>query len=173
MRRPEAPHACRDQIVAAAGHCRRLLLRALLWAGLTLGAAGTHAAQAAEHAGGSLPCPQGWTVAPNASVENSLSYAHLTQNLAVSVSYIAARAGPQVSPERYARVAAQKMLCSMPVMSNLIAGAWTFTCKELGVETVIYGPPGNLVMLAIAGRSADTEPLLEDFIRFLAAQARH
>lgn len=143
------------------------VLRTLLTAALTLCAGGS------LHAAGGLPCPPGWTVEPNASVENSLSYAHLTHDLAVSVNYIADRAGPQVSPERYARVAAQKMLCSMPVMSNLIDSAWTFYCEDLGVEAVIYGPAGNLVMLAIAGRSEETEPLLENFIRFLAAQARH
>lgn len=148
------------------------ILRILLAAALALCAGGPLHAAGGTPPGG-LPCPPGWTVEPNASVENSLSYAHLTRDLAVSVNYIADRAGPQVSPERYARVAAQKMLCSMPVMSNLIDGAWTFYCEDLGVEAVIYGPAGNLVMLAIAGRSEETEPLLENFIRFLAAQARH
>lgn len=129
-------------------------------------------ALSATAAEGDLPCPPNWRVEPNASVENSLSYVHNSNELAVSVSYLANRLGNNVSAQNYARVASQKMICDVPVMSNLIQNAWSFTCDKLGIEAIIYGPTGNLVMLAISGRSEANEAELENFIRFLAHEAR-
>ncbi len=119
-----------------------------------------------------IPCPHGWSVENNPSVENSLSYLHEGGDLAVNITYVAGTAGQTVEPQAYARVAAEQLSCALPVRSNLIDNAWSFTCDEQGVEAVVYGQQGNLVLLSIAGRNADTEGYLEDFVRFLAYQAR-
>lgn len=118
------------------------------------------------------PCPKGWSVEANPAVENSLSYVHESNNLAVSVTYIANQAGAGVSGQTYARVAAEQMNCQLPVSSNLIENAWSFDCPLEQVEAMVYGEPGNLVLLAISGRDESTESYLEDFVRFLAYQAR-
>ena len=119
-----------------------------------------------------IPCPHGWKVESNPSVENSLSYMHESGKLAVNISYIAKSAGQNVMPEAYARVAAQQMNCEVPVISNLIDHAWSFYCSDIGVEGVVYGPSGDLVLLSISGRNDKTEPALEDFVRFLEDQAK-
>ena len=119
-----------------------------------------------------IPCPQGWSVENNPSVENSLSYLHEGGDLAVNITYVAATVGANVEPEAYARVAAEQLSCNMPVRSNLIENAWSFTCDPQGVEAIVYGQQGNLVLLSISGRSTETESYLEDFVRFLAYQAR-
>lgn len=118
-----------------------------------------------------IPCPKNWTVQPNASLENSLSYVHENNDLAVNVTYIADRVGEKVSAQNYARVAAQKLSCQMPVHSNLIKDAWSFYCDDTNIEAIVYGSDGNLVLLSIAGRNTDTEIALEDFIRFLQYEA--
>ena len=118
-----------------------------------------------------LPCPSYWTVESNPSVENSLSYIHDDGNLAVTVTYVADNAG-HVGAQAYARVAAEQLKCEMPEQSNLIEEAWSFYCADVGVEAVVYGNPGDLVLLSISGRNDDTEPELENFIRFLADEAK-
>ncbi|MCR5536069.1 MAG: hypothetical protein K6F05_01500 [Succinivibrio sp.] len=119
-----------------------------------------------------LPCPFGWSVIPNPSQEDSLSYLNESGQLAVSVTYIKNRAGASVDPEAYARVAAEQLKCSLPARSNLLANGWSFTCEDSAIEALVYGEPGDLVLLAISGRSADTEQSLERFIDFLYSQAR-
>ncbi len=118
-----------------------------------------------------IPCPHGWKVESNPSVENSLSYMHESGKLAVNISYIAKSAGQNVMPEAYARVAAQQMNCEVPVISNLIDHAWSFYCPADEIEAIVYGTEGNLVLLAISGRNPETEDYLHDFIRFLIYQA--
>ena len=118
-----------------------------------------------------LPCPKGWRVEANPSVENSLSYLHEGGDLAVNISYVADTSGQNVLPEAYARVAAEQMNCQMPVASNLISKAWSFYCDNEDIEAIVYGSEGNLVLLAISGRTPATEPHLMDFVRFLASEA--
>ncbi|MBU3844458.1 MAG: hypothetical protein H9847_06270 [Candidatus Anaerobiospirillum pullicola] len=118
-----------------------------------------------------IPCPSFWQVQPNPSVENSLSYVHDSGELAVSVTYIADQSGAEVSAETFARVAAEQMNCSLPMHSNLLANAWAFTCED-GIEALVYGETGNLVLLSISGRSDETENYLDGFINFLSYQAR-
>ncbi len=120
-----------------------------------------------------LPCPFGWSVIPNPSLDDSLSYLNETGQLAVSVTYIRNKAGANVDPEAYARVASEQLKCSLPARSNLLANGWSFNCEETKIEALVYGDPGDLVLLAISGRSPDTESSLERFVDFLAAQARH
>ena len=55
--------------------------------------------------------------------------------------------------------------------SNLLANAWAFTCED-GIEALVYGETGNLVLLSISGRSDETENYLDGFINFLSYQAR-
>ena len=117
-----------------------------------------------------IPCPSFWSVQPNPSVENSLSYVHESGNIAISVTYIANRSG-EVSAETFARVAAEQMNCTLPVKSNLLARAWAFDCASDGIEAQVYGEPGNLVLLSISGRSDATESYLNNFISFLNYQA--
>ncbi len=117
------------------------------------------------------PCPFGWSVKPNPSVDNSLSYLSSDSKLAISVTNLAKSRGADVSSEAYARVAALQMNCKLPVRSNLIEGAWSFDCSEDNVEAIIYGEPGSLAMLVISGRSAETEASLEEFIKFLDSQS--
>ncbi len=123
-------------------------------------------------AGPELPYPSGWSVENNPSVENSLSYLHESGEIAVNVTYIAGSAGQNISPEAYARVAAEQLNCDLPVRSNLIEQAWSFECEQSGVEAIVYGQEGNLVLLSISGRNNETEEQLENFIRFLAYQSR-
>lgn len=117
-----------------------------------------------------IPCPSFWTVEPNPSVENSLSYLHDSGKIAVNVTYIAGQSGTQISAETFSRVAAEQMNCSLPVKSNLLANAWAFDCEN-NIEALVYGEPGNLVLLSIAGRSSDTESYLDSFMKFLSYQA--
>ncbi|WP_277296948.1 hypothetical protein [Succinatimonas hippei] len=119
----------------------------------------------------SLPCPSFWSVQPNPSVENSLSYIHDNGDIAVTVTYVAGSAG-NVGAQAYSRVAAEQLKCDMPVRSNLIEDAWSFYCSDIGVEGVVYGDAGDLVLLSISGRNDKTEPALEYFVRFLADQAK-
>lgn len=42
-----------------------------------------------------------------------------------------------------------------------------------GIEAIVYGDENELVMLAISGRTPDTESRLENFIRFLAYEAKN
>lgn len=118
-----------------------------------------------------LPCPSFWKVQPNPSVENSLSYVHDSGEIAVSVTYIAGQSGADVSAETFSWVAAEQMNCTLPVRSNLLAHAWYFNCQNDGVEAVVYGEPGNLVLLSIVGRNEETESYLDSFISFLSYQA--
>ena len=118
-----------------------------------------------------LPCPSFWSVQPNPSVENSLSYVHDSGDLAVSVTYIADQSGSEVSSETFARVAAEQMNCSLPIHSNLIGHAWSFTCDDGEIEAIVYGDDGDLVLLSIAGRNEKTENYLDGFISFLTYQA--
>ena len=69
------------------------------------------------------------------------------------------------------RVAAEQMGCSIPVQSNIIERAWSFTCNDFKIEGVVYGGEGDLVLLGISGRNEKTEPQLLNFVRFLAYQA--
>lgn len=117
------------------------------------------------------PCPFGWTVKPNPSVDNSLSYLNSDSKLAISVTNLEKTRGFDSTAEAYARVAALQMNCALPVRSNLIEGAWSFECSDENVETIIYGEPGALAMLVISGRNADTEASLEEFIKFLDSQS--
>lgn len=117
-----------------------------------------------------IPCPPFWSVEPNPSVENSLSYVHDSGKIAVSVTYIADKTGSQVGAETFSRVAAEQMNCSLPVRSNLLVHAWSFDCEN-DIEALVYGDPGNLVLLSISGRNEDTENYLESFIKFLSYQA--
>lgn len=117
-----------------------------------------------------IPCPSFWSVEPNPSVENSLSYVHDSGKIAVSVTYIAAKTGSQVGAETFSRVAAEQMNCSLPVRSNLLAQAWSFDCEN-DIQAIVYGEPGNLVLLSISGRNEETENYLESFIKFLSFQA--
>ncbi|MBO6253176.1 MAG: hypothetical protein J6O49_05925 [Bacteroidaceae bacterium] len=119
-----------------------------------------------------LPCPNGFTVIPNPSVENSLSYLDESGKLAVSVTYIKQKFASAIDPENYARVMAQQMKCSIPVRSNLIADGWASQCEDAKLETVVYGGDKGLVLLAISGRNQDTEKKLEEFIDFLAYEAK-
>lgn len=155
----------------------RLWRRALKlsFGGCVVGALLSSLAYAAEPAATdenkfNIPCPSFWSVEPNPSVENSLSYVHDSEKIAVSVTYIAGQSGAQVSSETFSRVAAEQMNCSLPVKSNLLANAWAFDCEN-GIEALVYGDPGNLVLLSISGRSAETESYLDSFIKFLSYQA--
>ena len=121
-----------------------------------------------------LPCPFGWSVRPNPSVDNSLSYTAADANLAISVTSLVKTRGNYASTEAYARVASQQMGCELPLRSNLIENAWSFNCPQDNVEAIVYGEPNNLALLVISGRSADTEAKLEEFIKFLDSEAaRH
>lgn len=121
--------------------------------------------------GPELPCPSFWSVQPNPSVENSLSYVHDSGDIAVSVTYIADQSGSEVSAETFARVAAEQMNCTMPIHSNLIGHAWSFICDDGELEAIVYGDEGDLVLLSIAGRNEKTETYLDGFISFLSYQA--
>lgn len=118
-----------------------------------------------------IPCPSFWQVRPNPSVENSLSYVHDSGKLAVSVTYISDQSGSEVSAETFSRVAAEQMNCTLPVKSNLLNHAWAFNCDD-GLEALVYGEPGNLVLLSISGRNEETENYLDGFISFLSYQSR-
>lgn len=117
-----------------------------------------------------IPCPSFWSVEPNPSVENSLSYVHDSGDIAINVTYIAGQSGTQVSAETFSRVAAEQMNCSLPVKSNILANAWAFDCEN-DIEALVYGEPGNLVLLSISGRNSETESYLDSFMKFLSYQA--
>ena len=125
------------------------------------------AAEAREH---NIPCPAFWTVQPNPSVENSLSYVHESGDLAISVTYISDKSGETVTPAAFSRVAAEQMSCTMPVKSNLLKNAWAFNCDN-NIEALVYGETGKLVLLGISGRNEETESLLDNFISFLDYQS--
>lgn len=119
-----------------------------------------------------LPCPFGWSVQPNPSVDNSLSYVDADGQLSVSVTDLSTTAVANTTAEAYARVAAEQMDCKIPTRSNLIEDGWSFDCEKEKVEAIVYGDAGELALLAISGRNADTEAKLEEFIKFLALEAR-
>jgi hypothetical protein len=119
----------------------------------------------------SLPCPFGWTVRHNPSVDNSISYLHADNTLAVSVTSLKDIKASYVKPELFARVAAEQLKCDLPVKSNLIEGAYSFTCKSDNVESIIYGEENNLAMLVVSGRNPSNEEALEQFIVFLRKEA--
>lgn len=119
-----------------------------------------------------LPCPFGWSVQPNPSVDNSLSYVDADGKLSVSVTDLSKTIVPNTTAEAYSRVAAEQMNCKLPAHSNLIEGGWSFECEKEKIEAIVYGDAGELALLAISGRNADTEAKLEDFIKFLALEAR-
>lgn len=118
-----------------------------------------------------VPCPVGWSVEPNPSMDNSLSYLSEDGSLAISVTAIRPGENRSLEAGNYARVAAEQMGCSIPVRSNIIDGAWSFKCEDREVEGVVYGGDGELVLLGISGRSAENEKQLLDFVKFLAFQA--
>ncbi len=118
-----------------------------------------------------LPCPFGWTVRHNPSVDNSISYLHASDTLAVSVTSLKDAKANYVKPEMFARVASEQMNCDLPVKSNLIEGAYSFTCKDENVESIIYGEENNLAMLVVSGRNPENEEALEQFIGFLRKEA--
>ncbi len=120
-----------------------------------------------------VPCPNGWSVRSNPSVDNSLSFLENEGKLAVSVTYIKQDAAGAVEAEAYARVAAEQLKCSIPVKSNLIEGGWSFQCADFKVEALVYGGLPDLVLLAISGRNESTESKLDEFIDFLADQAQN
>ncbi|MBO5566925.1 MAG: hypothetical protein J5934_06885 [Succinivibrio sp.] len=120
-----------------------------------------------------IPCPFGWSVKPNPSLDNSLSYVTADGSLSCSVTYIKPEVTRGYGAETYSRVSAEQMKCDLPVKSDLIADAWSFNCPDSRIEAVIYGDgQSGLVLLAIAGRSASTDKDLDDFIRFLANEAK-
>ena len=93
-----------------------------------------------------LPCPKGWRVEANPSVENSLSYLHEGGDLAVNISYVADTSGQNVLPEAYARVAAEQMNCQMLhyviLLIMLLMPQWELRKKslkkwKLGVRWII------------------------------------
>lgn len=118
-----------------------------------------------------LPCPVGWSVEPNPSLDNSLSYLSEDGKLAVSVSVIKPRNDATLSSDSYSRVASEQMGCTIPVHSNLIEDAWSFICQDQEIEALVYGGGNELVLLGISGRTPDTEKQLSEFVRFLAFQA--
>ncbi|MGN0915333.1 MAG: hypothetical protein ACI4NE_03150 [Succinivibrio sp.] len=120
-----------------------------------------------------IPCPYGWSVKVNPSLENSLTYSSVESSLAVSVTAISPARSSKATAEDYARVASQQMKCDMPGRSNLIEDGWTFNCAKEGVEAVVYGSPEQLVLLAITGRKAENEEVLEGFVKFLAFEAQN
>lgn len=124
-----------------------------------------------DNADNDIPCPPFWTVQPNPSMDNSLSYVHDSGEIAVSVTYIADKSGSQVGPETFSRVAAEQMNCTLPVKSNILKKAWAFNCDD-GIEALVYGETGNLVLLSISGRNDETENYFESFITFLSYQSR-
>ena len=159
-------------ITAFAAAASLMVLPALAADNQVPAAPNVQAAEVSPETAEQIPCPQGWSVENNPSVENSLSYLHEGGDLAVNITYFASSAGQSVEPEAYARVAAEQLSCSMPVRSNLIENAWSFTCEPQKVEAIVYGQQGNLVLLSISGRDTETEGYLEDFVRFLAYQSR-
>ncbi len=120
-----------------------------------------------------IPCPFGWSVEPNPSLDNSLNYVTADGALAVSVTSLHKSAGSFATAEAYARVASEQMQCQMPTNSNIVEKGWSFVCPKDGIEAIVYGDENELVMLAISGRTPDTESRLENFIRFLAYEAKN
>lgn len=130
-------------------------------------------AQADESQDKSIPCPFGWSVEPNPSLDNSLNYVTADGALAVSVTSLSKSAGSYATAEAYARVASEQMQCQIPTNSNIVKNGWSFVCPKDGIEAIVYGDENELVMLAISGRNPDTESRLENFIRFLAYEAKN
>ncbi|MDY5734685.1 MAG: hypothetical protein SPK02_08215 [Succinivibrio sp.] len=119
-----------------------------------------------------IPCPFGWSVMPNPSLENSLTYLDAENQIAVSVTSIEKESELLTSPETYARVASEQMMCEVPSRSNLIEDAWSFECPKDKLEVAVYGDKDQLVLLTIKGRNANTEAKLENFVKFLAYEAK-
>ncbi|MGN1281760.1 MAG: hypothetical protein ACI4UM_07650 [Succinivibrio sp.] len=119
-----------------------------------------------------IPCPFGWSVEPNPSVDDSLNYIDADSTLAVSVTSIHTGLDSFVTAESYARVAAEQMQCQIPTNSNLIENGWSFDCPKEGIEAIVFGDNTELVLLAISGRSPETEAKLEGFIKFLSYEAK-
>ncbi|MGN0893811.1 MAG: hypothetical protein ACI4ND_02280 [Succinivibrio sp.] len=119
-----------------------------------------------------IPCPFGWSVEPNPSVDDSLNYVDADSTLAVSVTSIHTGLDSFVTAESYARVAAEQMQCMIPTNSNLIDNGWSFECPKEGIEAIVFGDNSELVLLAISGRNPETEAKLEEFIRFLAYESK-
>ena len=130
-------------------------------------------AQADESQDKIIPCPFGWSVEPNPSLDNSLNYVTADGALAVSVTSLSKSAGFYATAEAYARVASEQMQCQIPTNSNIVEKGWSFVCPKDGIEAIVYGDENVLVMLAISGRTPDTESRLENFIRFLAYEAKN
>lgn len=130
-------------------------------------------AQADEAQDKIIPCPFGWSVEPNPSLDNSLNYVTADGALAVSVTSLSKSAGSYATAEAYARVASEQMQCQIPTNSNIVEKGWSFVCPKDGIEAIVYGDENELVMLAISGRNPDTESRLENFIRFLAYEAKN
>lgn len=130
-------------------------------------------AQADESQDKIIPCPFGWSVEPNPSLDNSLNYVTADGALAVSVTSLSKSAGSYATAEAYARVASEQMQCQIPTNSNIVKNGWSFVCPKDGVEAIVYGDENELVMLAISGRNPDTESRLENFIWFLAYEAKN
>ncbi len=120
-----------------------------------------------------IPCPFGWSVEPNPSLDNSLNYVTADGALAVSVTSLSKSAGSYATAEAYARVASEQMQCQIPTNSNIVEKGWSFLCPKEGIEAIVYGDENELVMLAISGRNPNTEARLENFIRFLAYEAKN
>lgn len=82
-------------------------------------------AQADESQDKIIPCPFGWSVEPNPSLDNSLNYVTADGALAVSVTSLSKSAGSYATAEAYARVASEQMQCQIPTNSNIVkmAGA--------------------------------------------------
>lgn len=119
------------------------------------------------------PCPFGWSVIPNPSVDNSLTYENANSALSISVTSLKSGITQNARADAFARVASEQMNCNLPGKSNLIEDGYTFECPADGVEAIVYGESGELVLLVISGRNKDTEADLENFVKFLAFEAKN
>ena len=119
-----------------------------------------------------IPCPFGFSVEPNPSADNSLIYLSSDETLAISVTSIHPLKNQTIDSQSYAKVAASQMQCAMPTKSNLIDKAWSFDCADYGTEAIVYGQDNEIVLLTISGRNPKNEQQLEEFVRFLAYQAK-
>ena len=85
-----------------------------------------------------IPCPFGWSVEPNPSLDNSLNYVTADGALAVSVTSLSKSAGFYATAEAYARVASEQMQCQIPTNSNIVEKGWSFMCPKEGIEAIVY-----------------------------------
>lgn len=88
-------------------------------------------AQADESQDKIIPCPFGWSVEPNPSLDNSLNYVTADGALAVSVTSLSKSAGFYATAEAYARVASEQMQCQIPTNSNIVEKGWSFVCPKM------------------------------------------